>query len=919
MHHEVPSTRTTDHLLYDICVTGDEVDQDVGELGASASGRSVGGGQCRPEGKLRISLDLHPGTRLGPYEIVSALGKGGMGEVYRATDTNLKRSVALKVLPSEVATDARRLARFQREAELLAGLSHANIASVYGLERSGDVPALAMELVEGEDLAHVLARGPIPVSEALAIGRQIAEALEAAHDQGIIHRDLKPANVMLRPDSTVKVLDFGLAKAMDPGGIADADMTMPGMVIGTSSYMSPEQARGRPVDRRADVWALGALLFELLTGQRAYRGDEADPDWAALPRSTPPAIRQLLRRCLARDPRRRLDSAATVRLEIEDALAGGTAGAVVAAASGSRVAWAVAAAAVAALAATIVTWAPWRADPAPPETRTDLVTPASDDPASFALSPDGRHMVFSASGDGTLRLWLRSLEATTAQPLVGTEGGRNPFWSPDSRAIGFFTDTALKRFDLEGGGPRTVAQASSGAGGMWTADGSIVFAPSPSSPLMRVAASGGSLVAVTSFGPQQIGHRWPHPLPDGRFLYYAGGGPDAAGIYLGNLDGGTAVRLTPAESAGVYHPAGWLLWVRAGTLLAQRLDASQGTLAGEPLTVDDGVAIDTSERSAVSVAATGLVAYRTGGASRRQLAWFDSAGKALGSAGDTDPTWGRPRVSPDGKRVVVGRTVQGNQDLWLLDGDRTSRFTFDAATDDISIWSPDGARIVFTSTRTGGGDLYQKLASGAGAEDRFVESAEVKTPSSWSADGRFVMYHSTDPETSSDLWVAPLTSSQGGTGPASAPFVFLKTPAREVWGAFSPDGAWVAYMSNESGRPEIYVRPFAPPGSTTSGAQWQVSTAGGIHPVWRPDGRELYYIDPVGALVSVPMAVNGGTLQPGTPMVRFATRILGGGVDAGQGRQYDIAPDGRFLINTVVENVDAPITLLQHWARARDR
>jgi Tol biopolymer transport system component len=865
-------------------------------------------------------LELQPGTRFGPYEIVSALGKGGMGEVYRATDTNLKRSVAIKVLPAEVATEPRRLARFQREAELLAHLSHANIASVYGLERSGEVPALAMELVEGEDLARVIARGPIPVSEALPIARQIAEALEAAHDQGIIHRDLKPANVMLRPDSTVKVLDFGLAKAMDPAGTAEPDMTMPGMVIGTSSYMAPEQARGRPVDRRADVWALGAVVFEMLTAKRAYRGEEAEPDWAALPRNTPPAIRQLLRRCLARDPRRRLDSAATVRIEIEDALLGGpAAGSMAGSVPGSRVAWGVAAAALAALAATLVAWAPWRRDQLPPETRTDLVTPATDDPASFALSPDGRHIVFSASGDGTLRLWLRPLEATAAQPLIGTEGGRNPFWSPDSRQIGYFTDTALKRFDLEGSGPRTIAQASSGAGGMWTSDGFIVFAPSPSSPLMRVSASGGSLAAVTTFGSQQIGHRWPHAVGDeGRFLYYAGGAPDAAGIYLGDLNGGASIRLTPAESAGVYHPAGWLLWVRGGALLAQRLDVAKGALAGEPLIVDDGVVIDTSERSAVSIAATGLLAYRTGGASRRQLAWFDATGKALGAVGETDPTWGRPRVSPDGKQVIVGRTVQGNQDLWLLNGGRANRFTFDAATDDIAIWSPDGSRIVFTSTRTGGGDLYHKLASGAGAEDRFVESEEVKTPSSWSADSRFVLYHSTDPQTSSDLWVAPAGGQPSGPG-SSPPFVFLRTPAREVWGAFSPDGAWVAYMSNESGRPEIYVRPFAPPGSTASGAQWQVSTAGGIHPVWRPDGRELYYIDPVGALVSVPMAASGGTLQPGTPMVRFSTRILGGGIDAGQGRQYDIAPDGRFLINTVVEDIDAPITLLQHWRHEGDR
>jgi dipeptidyl aminopeptidase/acylaminoacyl peptidase len=332
------------------------------------------------------------------------------------------------------------------------------------------------------------------------------------------------------------------------------------------------------------------------------------------------------------------------------------------------------------------------------------------------------------------------------------------------------------------------------------------------------------------------------------------------------------------------------------------------------VTVDNEVAVNNFERSAVSVSATGLVAYRTGGASQRQLAWFDASGKDLGKVGAPDATLGRPRVSPDGNRVIVARTLQGNQDLWLVEGTRMDRFTFDAATDDISIWSPDGLRIVFTSTRTGGGDLYEKLASGAGREERFVASDEVKTPSSWSRDGRFILFHSTDPQTSSDLWVASVGDRPSELSGKAA--VLLKTPAREVWGAFSPDGRWVAYMSNESGRPEIWVRPFTPPGTPAAAGQWQVSTAGGIHPVWRPDGRELYYIDPVGALVGVPVAVNGTTFQRGTPMVRFSTRILGGGVDAGQGRQYDIAPDGRFLINTVLDDVDAPITLLQHWRTA---
>jgi Tol biopolymer transport system component len=856
-----------------------------------------------------------------------------MGEVYRALDTNLKRAVALKVLPEDVAEDPRLIARFQREAELLASLHHPNIASVFGLERTDGVTAIVMELVEGEDLNWPIAAGPLPLDESLPIARQIAEALEAAHEKGIIHRDLKPANIKVRADGAVKVLDFGLAKVMGTGASGEMPaihsgldtspaMTMRGTVVGTAAYMPPEQAKGRPIDRRADIWAFGTVLYEMLTGHRAFPGADSaetlaavisrEPDWSLLPANTPNGIRKLMRRCLERDPKRRLDSAAAIRLEIEDALTvPEERGATAPSAARSRAAWLVAAASAIALVATLLAWAPWRAAAALPELRTDIVTKGTGDPASFALSPDGRQIVFSASADGTLRLWLRSLGATSAQPLPGTEGGRYPFWAPDSRSLGFFTDTALKRADLGGGAPQTVAPASSGAGGTWMADGFIVFAPSPSSALMRVPAGGGTAVPVTTFGAQQIGHRWPDALPGGKqFIFYAGGPPDTAGIYLGSLDGSAPARLTPADSAGVYHPDGWLLWVRDGALIAQRLDAARGTVAGEPLTIADSVAVDTAERSAVSVAASGAIAYRTGSANRRQLAWFDRTGTQFGPLGDADPTWGRPRVSPDGLRVVVGRTVQGNQDLWLLEGTRANRFTFDAATDDIAIWSPDGRRIVFDSTRSGGGDLYVKLASGAEVERPFVTSPEVKTPSSWSSDGRFVLFHSTDPQTSSDIWVAD-TGGTGDQDPAAA--VFLKTPAREIWGSFSPDGKWVAYMSNESGRPEIYVRPFVPPGVQPTGVQWQVSTAGGIHPVWRPDGKELYYVDPVGAMVATPIAVDGAKIDPGTPMVLFPTRILGGGVDAGQGRQYDVARDGRFLINTVLEDVDTPITLLQHW------
>ena len=486
-----------------------------------------------------------------------------------------------------------------------------------------------------------------------------------------------------------------------------------------------------------------------------------------------------------------------------------------------------------------------------------------------------------------------------------------PFWSPDGRSIGFFAVGALKRLDLGGGAPQTLAPAINGAGGTWNADDVIVFAPTLGTPLMRVSATGGATAAVTTLGPQQIGHSGPFFLPDGRrFLFNSSGLPDAAGIYLGALDGRAPTRLIPANGAGVYLPSAWLLWVRVGTqtLVAQRLDVEKAALTGEPVTVADGV-------GAVSAAATELVAYRAGTGRQRQLTWTDRSGAVRGTVGDPDATLYSPRVSQEGRRVAVSRTVQGNEDVWLLDGARTSRFTFDAAFDRFAVWSPDGTRIVFSSNRSAASDLYQKLASGASSEERIVASSGgTVTANSWSADGRFLLYQSFDAQSNGDLWVVPMAGDH-------TPSALLKTPFREVTGAFSPDGRWVAYLSNESGRPEIYVRPFVPPGAAdraatgagTSGAQWQVSTAGGISPAWRPDGKELYYLNPAGAMMAAPITIAGATLEPGAPMMLFPTRIYGGGVDSARGRQYDVAPDGRFLINAELDTAAAPITLLMNW------
>jgi Tol biopolymer transport system component len=552
----------------------------------------------------------------------------------------------------------------------------------------------------------------------------------------------------------------------------------------------------------------------------------------------------------------------------------------------------------------------------PPESRLDIVTPPTDQPTSFALSPDGRQIVFVALADGVSRLWLRSLATTTAQPLAGTEGATDMFWSPDGRSIGYFAGGELKRLDLGGGASLTLARATADRGGTWSADGVILFAPNISGPLLRMAASGGAAVAVTTIGPQQAGHRYPHFLPDGqRFLFYVRGVAEPAGIYLGALDGSTPTRLTPADSAGVYL-SGWMLWVREGALVAQKLDLAKASLTGESVTLADGVIVNDVRLydGALSVA-PGLVAYRGGGDKLRNLTWFDRLGTARGAVGEPDGSWNGPRVSNDGRLVAASRTVQGNSDLWLLDGDRTSRFTFDPAADQLPVWSPDGSRIVFRSLRSGGASLYAKLTNGTGAEERLVASDQSNAPSSWSADGRFLLYTNLDPQSSGDLWVLPMVGDR-------TPSVLLKTAFRESSSAFSPDGRWVAYLSNESGRAEVYVRPFVPSGATDlappGGGAQQVSTAGGIYPAWAPDGKEIYYLNPAGDMMAAPIRVTGTTLEPGAPVKLFATRILGGGVDGAQARQYDVAPDGRFLINTVVDSTASPITLIQNWNPDRE-
>jgi eukaryotic-like serine/threonine-protein kinase len=895
---------------------------------------------------------LAPGTRVGNYEIVTLLGSGGMGEVYQASDLRLRRQVAIKILPDAVAREVERMARFEREARLLAALNHPHIAAIHGLEESVGRLFLVMELVEGPTLSDRIGqvsrprpeRTGLPPSEALTIAIQIADALAAAHDKGVIHRDLKPSNIKLTVDGQVKLLDFGLAKAYadetpEPNLSNSPTLTLgatnAGVILGTAAYMSPEQARGKPVDRRTDIFAFGCVLYEMLTGQPAFEGDsvsqilarviERDPDWKRLPAGLHPRVDEVLRRCLEKDPRQRRRDIGDVRLEIERAM---TEPARVQepatqapTGSSSRLAWIIAGVlALGLLAASAASYLRPPADVS--ETRLEINAPAALDPFSFALSPDGRRLVFVAAGSGQPQLYLRSLDSTMARPLAGTEGAAYPFWSPDGQSVGFFAgNNKLNRVDVGGGLPQILADVAPGFGGTWGPDGSILFSPGIASSVLRVAASGGQPVAVTKLvPPQQTSHRFPQFLPDGRqFLFFVDGTPDAQGIYLGSLGSTEIKRLTLADSFGTYVAPGWLVFGRQETLLARRFDVARGELTGEPVTLADSVLSNTNRAIAFSASTDGPLAYRAGDTAPRQLTWFDRSGKVLGTLGPNDNTdLADPELSPDGRQVAVTRRTQNNADVWILDATRSTRFTFDGSIDQMPIWSPDGSEIVFNSDRKGAFDIYRQSSSSASSDQTLFESPLLKRPTDWSPDGRFLMYFTiAEPRTGPDLWVLPLQgapSLPGSERPTSAderkPFPFLTTEFGEVWGQFSPDGPWVLYQSNESGRWEVYVRPFPGPGG-----KWLVSSGGGIYPRWGRTGKELYYIAPDGTLMAVSISARGPTLDAGTPVKLFRPPIFGGGVNmVGRRHQYDVAPDGRFLINIETESsASSPITIVLNW------
>jgi Tol biopolymer transport system component len=889
-------------------------------------------------------MSMTPGRRIAHYEITGSLGAGGMGEVYRARDTRLGRDVALKVLPDALASDPERRARFAREAKTLASLNHPHIAHLHGFEESDGISALVMELVDGEDLAARLKRGPIPYDEAIAIGRQIAQALEAAHDQGIVHRDLKPANVKLRDDGTVKVLDFGLAKALEPaiaGGDAPsgplansptitspAGVTLGGVILGTAAYMAPEQAKGRVVDKRADIWAFGCVLYEMLTGRRAFAGDDvsdtlasvlkSDVDWMGVPA---PA-RRLLKKCLEKDPRKRLHDIGDAWDLLDDAPAHAPARA----ARAPWLPWAIASlllASTIALAYVHFT----EVDPVAISARFQVEPPPKHTfDIYLALSPDGRHVAFTARDESrNVHLWVRNLETLDARQLPGTEGAWSPFWSPDSRFLGFAVDRVLKKIDIAGGPPQTLGEAPAIAGvGSWSRDGTIVFGTRGTGPLWRIAATGGAPEAITSIDTarEETFHSFPFFLPDGRrFLYFRQSRhADLQGVYLGSLDAPRdrqdTSRLAPATMGPVVatsaaaQPA--LLFVVNGTLMAQPFDPGRAQVTGEASPIAERVG-SSGSFAYFSASAADVLAYRSGPATAtnvNRLAWLNRKGEALGAVGEAQPyaIGGEPfAIAPDGRHAMVLIAPMPGPDLWLLEFARgmLTRFTFHESADLNPVWSPDGARVVFRSNRGGTGDLYIKPVNGTTDETVLVQSPEIEVPSDWSRDGRFLLFTRTTASGGPNLFALPMTG-------AAEPVALLETAFAESGARFSPDGRWIAYTSNESGNAEIYLRPFtvAADGRPSLGAKTRVSTNGGNEARWRGDGKELFYRDRVNNIVAVDVALGDGSAQPGVPHVLFGT---GSGLTG-----WDAADDGqRFLIPMSVTQIASdPITVVLNWGGA---
>ena len=891
-------------------------------------------------------MTLPLGTRLGPYEIVAPIGAGGMGEVYRAKDTKLNREVAIKVLPESFALDADRVARFTREAQVLASLNHPNIAAVYGIEESGSTRALVMELVDGEDLSAHIARGPIALSEALPIARQIADALEAAHEQGIVHRDLKPQNIKVRADGTVKVLDFGLAKAMDPDASGASAMNSPtmtaratqmGMIIGTAAYMAPEQARGRAVDRRADIWAFSVVLYEMLTGRRAFEGEDIsvtlanvikeDPNWDALPKDLPSPMLRLLRRCLEKDPRRRLSAIADARLELDEAGApsdGASPGAARAGISRrERWVWASVAglAAVTALAFALRS-APAR-DVAAPVIRFGLEVGETAEVPRMAISPDGQSLVFLGTRpDGGSSLLVRRLDSIDSTPVAASEDALNPFWSPDSRQVAFFsgkdqTSEGLWITDLQGGGARTIVNLPTllDAAGSWNADGLVLVASRGTKGIQRISLNGGQLTPVTTLDPSggEIAHLYPQFLPDGRhFIYQAEtSARENWAIFIGSIDAPVRRKLVQSDYAQFAAP-NLLVYTQRENLVAQTLDLSTLALTGQPAVIATSIALlGTNGRAAFSVSDTGVLVYKSRsegqGPIERHLTWLDRSGKVLNVVGPP-VTSSVVRLSPDDTRVAL---LEVPASLWVADLARDVKAPVLRTQAASPTWSADGARLLFgvkTNTFDNQSALFERDAAGATPMKTLPAGKGFSQllPFDETSDGTLVLF-GRQLGGSGRRGIGMLSTADGKVT------TYLDNDFTGSQAALSPDRRFLAYTSTETNASQVIVQAFPDP----SGGKWIVSVRGGSAPRWRRDGRELFYVDAEQHLVSVPVTA-GSSFVPGraTPLFSLPVSIE---TDSSGAYGYDAAADGqRFLVSLPPEGASVkapaiPLTVITNW------
>jgi Tol biopolymer transport system component len=882
-------------------------------------------------------MALAAGTKLGPYEIQSPLGAGGMGEVYRARDSRLDREVAVKVLPSHLSSDASLKQRLEREAKSVSKLSHPHICTLHDIGHQNGMDFLVMEYLEGETLEQRLLRGPLPTEQGLRYAAQIADALAKAHKLGITHRDLKPANVMLTK-SGAKLMDFGLAKKSGPEPLAAAlteitaeqsKLTGEGTIVGTFQYMAPEQLEGKEADARTDIFAFGELLHEMVTGKPAFSGKSRASLIAAILTSepepisqlqplTPPALERVVKKCLAKDPDERWQSASDLSTELKWLSEGGSQ------AAGTQpggnaikrhdlLPWAIAAAALVATAVMVVLYL--RSGATPRVVRSLIAMEEHTAPiltGDFAgppvISPDGNSVAYVASHDqGAAALWVRPLNSLHARVLAGTEGATFPFWSPDSRSLGFFSGGKLKTVSVDGGTPAEICAAPIGRGGSWGSQGIIVFSPDFQSALLQVPASGGTPTPATVMEkPKHDSHRWPYFLPDGKhFLYLAAihASPidNNDGIYMASIDG-KENHLVMRGFANVAYTAGRLVFIRDKVLVAQPFDLNTGTLQGEAERLSDDVLQDqTTWRAQFDVSGTAVLTYVSGGLTPWQAMWYDRTGKLIGPASEKAINLLSVRLSPDGSRLA-SEAGESQSEIWIYDRNRSvnTRLTFGPSQNSAPVWSPDGQWVAYVGVRTKNG-LFRKPANGMGQEEMLLEGDPAsRNPFDWSPDGKSMLFGVGDGTAKSQIFVLPITGDRKPVPLTQDTYV--TNSAR-----FSPDGHWVAYASNESGRFEVYVMPFA--GGT---GKWQVSTQGGIQPIFRHDGKELFYWSPDNTLISVPITLkpNGVEVGAAHPLFRFNNSLGTVGITS----PYDVSPDGqRFVLITTPEQTPRPITLVTNW------